>query len=356
MYGIPDAGTSHGKTNGLNIFYVSDNGGPDSNSIYGYFKGLLQYPTKSYTRGGVLTQDWSQPNAKSLYSSIVIGDVPYRGGNLVGRDMSYGARSAAAEVGAPFIDTWNNMVSVVTNNESVPGTLWFPNSGAFDHPNNVFQLIWTLTNLRSLGVDTNTYTAVIDFNAGKVSQTNHCTVTGLTTTQTGLSFTFRADRMAPGFYVPDGTITNDCRAAFQLMPSLGNQFCEIIRVTNLPQGNYNLNVDGSNVVTLSSAQLSAGYNGFTNYNGAFWAQKKEVLGLMCDMLAVSRANASDDTGLTNIKLYESYAATRWPTNNFGVDQYITQMSDRESELQAQDVLIHAAAQQTNHVFTITPAP
>jgi hypothetical protein len=25
--GIPDAGASHGKTNGLNLFYVSGNGG-----------------------------------------------------------------------------------------------------------------------------------------------------------------------------------------------------------------------------------------------------------------------------------------------------------------------------------------
>jgi len=249
---------------------------------------------------------------------------------------------------------------VVTNSDFDPNILWFPNffDGVFhyDHPNNVFQLMWALTTLRSLGVDTNTYTAIIDFNTVTVSQTNHCTVTDLTSTGNGLSFTFHADRMAPGFYVPDDVITNDCRGAFDLMPSLGNQFCEILRVINLPAGNYELDIDGGNVATISSDQLSAGYNCFTNYSGPFWAQKKEILGLMCDMADFLRSDASTQAHPGDNRLmvnYESFAGTRWPTNNFGVTGYIAQMSDVESQLQAQDVLIHAAAQQTNHTFTLT---
>lgn len=363
MYGIPDAGASYGKTNALNIFYVSQNGtigtdgAFDSNSIYGFFKELLQYPTNAYNRFGILTNDWSQPDAQNLYQSLVIGDIPYNtpDGEPVARDYSYGGRSAALEDGVPFVDSWSNLVNVFTNAYANGPNLWF-NAPAFDHPGNELQLVWTLTNLRSLGVDTNTYTAILDFNTATVSSTNHCTVTGLSRNGNNLSFTFHADRMAPGFYVPDDIITNDCRGAFTLMPSLGNQFCEILRVTNLPAGNYELNIDGSNVVTVTSAQLAAGYNSFTNYSGPFWAQKKEVLGLMCDMLDVLRSDASSDAHPASnllIQKYESYASARWPTNKFGVDGYIAQMSDRETELQAEDVLIHAAAQQTNHTFTIT---
>ena len=321
IYGIPDAGASYGKTNGLNIFYVSGNGPIDSNNIYGLFKSLLQYPTNSYNNTQILTHDWSQPNPQILYSSIVIGDVPAHNadGSEYSRDYSYGGRTAAIEDGAPFVDTWNNMINVVTNNDSLLDTLWFPNGGAYDHPNNVFQLIWTLTNLRSLGVDSNTFTAVIDFNATKISATNHCTVTDLSRNGNNLSFTFHADRMAPGFYVPDGVITNDCNGAFSLVPTLGNQFCEIFRVTNLPQGNYELDIDGSNVVTVSSAQLAAGYNNFTNYSGAFWAQKKEVLGLMCDMADISRADASSNAHPDNLllnELYESDATVCWHHQQF----------------------------------------
>jgi hypothetical protein len=365
QYGIPDAGASYGKTNGLNIFYVSGNGtadfedANDSNSIYGTFKDLLQYPTNTYNRLGLLTNDWSQPNPQNLYKSIVIGDIPYNApdGYPTSRSYSYGGRSAAIEDGAPFVDSWSNLVNVVTNANVNGPDLWFPPT--FDHPANDLQLVWALTTLRSLGVDTNTYTAILDFNTTTVSSTNHCTVTGLSRDGNSLSFNFRADRMAPGFYVPDGTITNDGRGAFTLMPSLGNQFCEILRITNLPAGTYELNIDGSNVVTVSSAQLSAGYNNFTNYSGAFWAQKKEILGLLCDMLDVLRSDASTPAHFGNgqlIPLYEAFARSWWPTNTIGVDQYIAQMSGPEMTLQAEDVLIHAAAQQTNHVFTVTQIP
>lgn len=367
MYGIPDAGASYGKTNALNIFYVSQNGTIgtdgtfDSNSIYGFFKEILQYPTNAYNRIGYLTNDWTQPHPQSLYQSLVIGDIPYNtaDGEPVARDYSYGGRSAAMEAGVPFVDSWTNLVNAFTNNYIIngPSSLWF-NAPAYDHPGNELQLLWTLTTLRSLGVDTNTYTAVIDFKAATVSSTNHCAVTGLSRNENSLSFTFRADRMAPGFYVPDGFITNDCRGAFTMMPSLGNQFCEILRITNLPAGNYQLNMDGSNIVTLTAAQLAAGYNNFTNYNGAIWAQKKEILGLMCDLLDFSRADASTDAHPSEnllIQRYESYASARWLTNK-GVNAYISVMFDREAELVAEDVLIHAAAQQTNHTFTVTLIP
>ena len=365
-YGIPDAGASFGKTNGLNIFYVSGNEDPatelpySSNSIYGFFQQLLQYPTNTYNQFAVFTNDWSEPRPESLYQSIVIGDIPYYSpdGYPYSQDYSDGGRSAALEDGAPFVDSWTNLVNVVTNGYPANSNLWF-NAPYFDHPGNELQLCWDLTNLRSLGVDTNTYTAVINFSNASVSATNHCSVAGLSRSGNSLSFTFHADRMAPGFYVPDGFITNDCRGAFALMPSLGNQFCEILRVTNLPPGNYELDIDGSNAVTVTSTQLSAGYNNFTNYSGAFWAQKKEVLGLMCDLVDINRSDASSDAHPGEDRLiekYESYARDRWPTNDLGVDAYIGQMSDREMELQSEDVLIHAAAQQTNHTIVISLLP
>jgi hypothetical protein len=364
-YGIPDAGACNGKTNSLNFFYVSANGSPDSddsydsNSIYGFFKGLLQYPTNTYNSFGVLTNDWTEPNAPALFQSVVIGGFPYNtpDGGIEARDFSEGGRNAALEDGVPFVDSWSNLVNVVTNAYFNGPNLWF-NAPAYDHPANELQLIWTLTTLRSLGVDTNTYTAVIDFNGAALSSTNHCTVTGLSRNGNSLAFTFHADRMAPGFYVPDGEVTNDCRGAFTLMPSLGSQFCEILRITNLPTGNYALNIDGSNVATVSSAQFDAGYNNFTNYSGPFWAQKKEILGLMCDLLDVLRSDASSDAHpFENVLIqnYESWARVRWPTNA-GVNPYIAVMSDREAELQAEDILIHSAAQQTNHTVTVTLLP
>lgn len=361
-FGVVDAGFNRGKTNSLNIWYVSGNDfngphttGTASNNIYLIFKDILKYPTNTYTRAAVPTNDWTQSNAQFLYKSVVIGDVIYNNLSTSSHLYSDGGSNAAFEAGAPFISTWDNMAAVVTANAGTAGTLWFPNGGAFDHPNNVFDLIWTLTNLRSLGVPTNTYTCILDFNSALIAQTNNCEVTGLALSGHKLSFTFHADRMAPGFYVPDGFITNDCRGAFNLVPSLGNAFCEILQATNLPVGNYQIRIDGSNVVILSSAQLSTGWNQFTNYSGAFWAQKKEILGQMCDMAAVSRADANTPTGnLTGLLLFESGGNTFWDGIS-GVDNYIaeTHMAANETGLiTGADVPMHATAQQTNHTYEI----
>jgi hypothetical protein len=365
-FGTPDAYSLGTTTNGLNFYYVSDNSGYPSNgpglqNITATFNILAKAPTNTYTRLGFATNDF--PHGGGLFNSIFIGEIAEQSGDGTPavRDSSYGARNVGDSNGIPFVDSWNNLVGVVTTVYATNTTAyWFENG----HPGNELQLIWALTtltyptnNYAGLGADTNSYTAIIDFNAATVSLTNHCTATGLSKSGNALTFTFRADRMAPGFYVPDGVQTNDCRKAFALMPPLGNAFCEMLRVTNLPAGNYWLNIDGSNCVVISSAQLAAGYNNFTNYSGAFWAQKKEVLGLMLDAADVNRATASDDVTVGNVfnTAYESYANVVWATNAVDTTLYATQsdMMARESEMKTQDVLIHNATQQTNHTITVS---
>lgn len=364
-YGVPEWGSTHGKTNVVDILYVSANAAPSSNTVFGLFGDMFQAPGHTYNTNGLLTNDWSQSTA--LYQKVVFGDIPYRSvnGDTSSRDRSYGGRNQAIANGAPFVDTFVNLSNTVVSSFLSPVTTnayWF-NAPALDHPGNELDLCWALTSLTyptnagGLGEDTNIYTALIDFGNAATTSTNHCTITGLSKTGNVLTFTFHADRSAPGFYVPDGVQTNDCRGAFTLMPALGNAFCEIWRFSNLPPGSYNLVIDGSNCVTTTDIQLAAGFNFFTNYTGAFWAQKKEGLGLLCDIVDVVRADASTDAHPGDNRLiekFESYANTVRPTNQGGVDSYIAQadMAAREQELQAEDILIHANAQQTNHTVSI----
>lgn len=367
MLGPVDWSATGGKSNVLNIYYSSANAAPTSNTLFSQFADILKAPAQTYTRFALITNDW--PQSPALFKSIVIGDIAYRSvnGDVSSRDRSYGARNAALAAGWPFVDTFVNLSNSIVSaflNSITTNAFWF-DAPAFDHPANEIHLCWALTTLTNptnnnsgLGVDTNTWTGVVNFNAASVATTNHCTITGVSRVGNVLTMTFHADRMAPTFDVPDGTITNDCRGAFTLMPALGNAFCEILRVTNLPAGNYVIGIDGSNCIYTTDVQLSAGYNCFTNYTGAFWAQKKEGLGLLRDMMDILRSTASDDAHLGDNRLlerYESYAQAVWPTNNVSVSSYIAQhdMLDREAELQAEDVLIHANAQQTNHTITIS---
>jgi hypothetical protein len=357
-YGIPDAGASYGITNGLNIFFVSGNDNPNSNGIYGTFKQLDQYPTNTYTTAGVLTHSWSQSNPADLYSAWFIGDVPYltdRGSEA----YSHGARSAGIEDGIPFVDTYANISNAVAIGGSDE---WLhPNN---DHPDKALHLCWALTTLLSLGMETNTFTAVIDFESAVVVSTNHCTIGSVSLTGNTLTVSdFHADRMACGFYVPNGTTTNDCRGAFALMPELGNAFYELLRVQNLPSGIYRVAWENGDTFTATSTQLAAGYNLFTNYSNPFFDQKSTLL---CDLSTMRNVLCSDNATMAVgspgvlLDLEESAARGLWPVNT-GVDNYIAAMRPREAELIAQDVVTHGDAQQVNHTIILTllqntPAP
>lgn len=358
-YGVPEWGATQGKTNVIDFLYVSSNGAYTSNQIYGYFNQLVQAPSVTYNRAGQFTNDWTQ--STNLFQKVIIGDIAYRTetGDPASRDRSYGARTVAEANGIPWVDSWTNLVNIVTNQfVQNPNAYWF-NAPNYDHPGNELQFIWAMDILKDLREDTNIYSCAIDFNGATVNSTNHCTASNLLLSQGTLTFTFHADRMGPAYDVPSPSQTNDCTGAFPLQPSLSNAFCETIQITNMPVGNYNVFLDNSNIATVSSAQLAEGLNLFTVYKGAFWAQKCAGLALLRGLVNISPTNVSEyyqPNGNTFIIRQESYASTVWPTNNTGVDGYIAQsdMVARESELQAEDQVIHAAAQQTNHIFTIAP--
>lgn len=365
-YGVPEWGTSHGVTNVWDFIYVSDNGGFTSNQIASAFSDMIQAPTNTYTTNGVLKKDWNQANPLNLFGKVFIGTIAYNraDGDTSARDRNGGGRTVALSNGIPFVETWSNLVYVATNAFAVePNVLWF-NGPSFDHPGNELQLIWALTTLTyptnagGLGEDTNIFKTVVDWNGSLVS-TNHCTVTLLSQSGGGLTFTFRADRIAPGFYVPDDVVTNDCRGAFVLMPALSNAFQEVMQFTNLPPNRlWNLGVNGSNVVTASSEALATGFNFFTCYKGALWEQKKQTLFLLLDMVNISHATASDRADVSHgnllIENFESLASARWPTNS-GTSDYIALMNDVELTLQAKDVVIHSNAQPQTLTITLTPA-
>ena len=354
-YGIPEGGASYGTTNVLDFFYVSSNGGVDSNTMYGWFGDLVKAPYQSYNKNGVLTNDW--PETTNLFSKVIIGDIAYQGstGDPNSLHRNDGAQNVAVANGIPFVDSWNNTVAVVTNIYATNASgYWWP----AQHPGNELQLLWALTTLHSLGEETNAFTAVCDWNSTTApSQTNHCTVSSITQSGGTFSFTFHADRMGPGYYTPDASQTNDCTGAFGLMPALSNYVCEIIRITNCPAGTYSLTEDGVVVATnIPSTRLQSGINLFTDVTtGAMWNQKKQILGLMCDSVDINRTNCSEDfrpNGNTLIYKFESNADAQWPLAT-DVSSYIVTMRPFENEIISNDQLIHTAAIQTNHTLTIT---
>jgi len=356
-FDYPEWGITGGNTNVVDFVYVSGNGGPNSNQIYTNFSDIVKAPFYAYAKDGLFTNDWHQ--GTNLFYKVIIGDMPLwaANGNQTIAQYSLGGLEVATENGLKYVDTFNNLVQAETNwNGGYPANsnLFF-NPPNYDHPANEIQLAWALSTLHSLGEESNAFTAIFDWNNTTApSQTNHCVASSLSQSGGVYTLTLHALRMGPGYYYPDASQTNDSTGGFLLMPQITNYICEIIRITNCPAGNYNVSEDGLTILTnVSSARLSAGINLFTDvHSGAMWAQKKECLGELCDMVNINRTNASvtyQPSGNTLIIRQESYANDRWPTNA-GMANYIALMGDREAELISEDQIIHTNAQQTDHVF------
>jgi hypothetical protein len=163
--------------------------------------------------------------------------------------------------------------------------------------------------------------------------------------------------------VPDGTITNDARNAFVLMPELGNSFRWMIKVQKMPPGTYGISVDGVLTDIATDAQLASGRNWFTNYNGPLWAQRAAVLARKrdqegCDHVALLPHSAGDlgVLGLVDNVNYQSLASQNYDTYQLRGDAYLASMTNWIATMTQYDVQINAAARQTNHTFTIAPYP
>lgn len=371
--GSLDAALCTGVTNWFNFLFVSGNhvianGG--SNGIFAAQSQSVQAPTNTYNRLDVFTNDPPIPNAPLHFRNVLLGDIAYwPGGNggvvsTASRDYSYGGRSVALANGWPFVDMFVNISNAVQTAYGInTNGFWFSSStgSTNDHWGNEIQFVGGLTTIKSLGEDTNIFTAVMDWSNPSVpSQTNHCTVSGGSVVGNTFTFTLHADRMGSSYYVPSATQTNDMTGGIPLMPSLTNYQCEMLRVTNLPALNYNMFEDGVQIMTnVASSTLSAGINLFLVNAGAMWNQKCQTMNLLCYYANVSPTNATDTYqphGTNELWVAQgSYAATVWPTNSTSVTNYIAQsdMVARNNALLAEDQVLNANVQQTNHTFVIS---
>jgi hypothetical protein len=335
-----------------------DNGGYTSNQIVQWSTNIMAGPLLV----------WNPTNAAATNEGITfptvinlpIGGPPEdsaTGGGLAQIARNDAATNLAGVNGLVMVDMWHDMWTNGVESDVTGSRLFgfFPGN----HPFPAGYLCMALKTLIALGAETNIGSCVIDFNAATVRSTNHEVISGLQLTGNTLSWTVHYDRMPGAWDVPDGTITNDCRNAFVLMPQLGNAFQWTIQVTNLPAGFYSVAIDGAPVVSLTGAQLTAGWNMFTNYTGPLWNQRKAILAAKRDQegnnhVTLMNAHTAGDLGVGgNRDLINYYsAATTYPGSFIGTN-YTTAMAPVVAGMKALDVLIHNAAQQTNHTCSVT---
>ena len=253
------------------------------------------------------------------------------------------------------IDAWNTLAQAWTNDFNANGgtnVQWLPRGGHFASGG---ALSWAMAFMKGFTADTNVSTCTVNW-SGSIAATNHCVLSGVSKSGNTLTFNRLDDRLPMAWDVPDGTITNDATAAFNLIPSDANYFQFTLQITNLPAGNYIVKIDNMTVAVLPQAVLAAGWNMFTNYAGPYWAQRQEVLGRIRDLEHVDRVtlipgSAGDGVGLSYLG---SNLQNNWVSGHRG-DQLIADGNAFVSRVQTNFTAIHAAAQPTNHTFTVTLA-
>lgn len=337
-----------GASNVYDLAHTSENGGPNASNIVVWFTNLFAAPATWYNGTANTNEGVATPPVIHIAVNG-INDNPYL--NPGANQAIAAATLSLTNFGIQTIDLWNP----IYNGQSTDSSQLFGfNSGG--HPYSAGYLAMALYELLALGAETNIGSCTIDFNAALARSTNHMTVSSLARSGNTLTWTNHFDRIPGGWDVPDGTITNDARNCFVIYPSLANTFQWTIQVTNLPSGNYRFNCDGEQIATLSSTQLAAGWNMFTNYVGPLWRQRVNVLGDYRDWYGVNRVSLLEvgQTGPLGPNLigYESNAGI-YPGvtgTNFVSIMHSTYGWPRNMDLYMAQA--HDDAQQTNHFFSI----
>ena len=121
------------------------------------------------------------------------------------------------------------------------------------HPGPLGHLVMAYLFLKAQGVPPYVSKTVIDASAGTVVEVQNAKVTGLAVTPTGLRFT--SLEQALPFPIPAGA-----EGALTLVPFTQDLNQEVLSVTNLPAGAYELLIDDGVVGEYADKDLAAGVN------------------------------------------------------------------------------------------------
>ena len=348
---------SFGHVAGYDFMLANDNSSYVSNNV-------IQWGTNLFGAPPLFWNGHSVTNEGALASAIHITHYPLGGipqdsadGGWTAIDRNAAAMALAVQYHTPVVDMWhllwtNGLSEDITNNRLFG---FYPGG----HPYAAGHLCMALKALIALGAETNVGSLSLNWATG-AANTDHCEASAISINGNTLTCTVHFDRMPLAWDVPDGTITNDARNAFVIMPELGNSFRWMIEVTNLPAGTYNISVDGELTDTATAAELASGRNWFTNYNGPLWAQRTSVLAWKRHQEGVDPVtllyHSAGDPGVLNLAdmvNYQSNASQQYDTLGKRGDIYVASMINLVFALRQYDVEINRAAQQTNHTLTIT---
>ena len=144
------------------------------------------------------------------------------------------------------------------------------------HPGPVGQTMMAATILKALGVDPEVSSATLKAD-GTVGETQHCTITNVKHEGDTLSFT-RLDERLPWPLEPKAA-----GPALSVMPEIADLSRYMLKVTGLPEGKWQVEMDQTPVLTVTAAELEKGINLGALTNGPLATHGAEIVKLVAGL-------------------------------------------------------------------------
>ncbi|MBL9137381.1 MAG: SGNH/GDSL hydrolase family protein [Verrucomicrobiales bacterium] len=239
--------------------------------------------------------------------------------NLSLRQFSDGLKEVADRSEAAFVDQFapymNLMLAARAHDpKAVIG------GGDAVHPGPAGQTIMAWSVLKGLGATPAVSKADIQIPT-KGANTESCRIDNLSVTEHGLAF----DRLDDALPMP---IDARAEGALKLAPILDELSRYGLRVTGLPEGTYEVSVDGESIARLDSSQLAQGIN-LSQFGGPVTQQAREVLAL------VFRKNDRYFDRWRNVQLYSPPGWAKGPEIETRREAELKRIDDEIRELESQ---------------------
>ena len=336
-----------------NLVLVNDNGGYQSNTVYPF--GVSYYGTPGTMFNGTAN---TNEGLGLTVQHFFLGANVSAGGNI---DTAAQSRNLASmqwmkELGLNPIDLWNDAGTngLFSVNLSVDSDFYF--AGGHPTPKTALQLFISMW--RGLGLKTNLYSSILDWNTGTVAFSNAVTITSLSKAGSSLTWNFKNDCMGPSWDILPAISNQVATTLWTNVPNFGNVFQEIVRFTNLnASSTYTYSIDGVPVVTAIGTIFMAGINMATNAvpTNPLNAQKTLVLYDIRDEYGVNHTNGlathnagSNPPGGPDLINYGSLMFSKWPAFH---GPSLVNASDTQTDVAsmwARAIVTHNDAQQTTH--------
>ncbi|HEU4554741.1 MAG TPA: SGNH/GDSL hydrolase family protein [Chitinophaga sp.] len=169
---------------------------------------------------------------------------------------------AAKRNGWAFVDFYRPMMAINQREQQKDSTFSLtPNDRI--HPDNDGHMVMAYLFLKAQGLAGQPVASMrVDAASKKVQEAANCKITGVTGSASGISFSYLAQSLPyPLDTVPRGWGNHKKQSdAMEIVPFMKEFNQEILQVSGLKAGSYNLLMDGEKVGTYDAGQLAAGIN------------------------------------------------------------------------------------------------